>query len=143
MIRQSLLGASLAVTLSANDGAALFDAQCNACHVKYVPVNELMENFMKGKNEKLKLLAPTLNQLNFRIKQMVGDPKGDAEMHRIEVVEFIKDYVIHPDKAKSVCLAEVIDNFETMPSMKGQISESELEAVAEFIYDYTQPEERK
>jgi hypothetical protein len=61
----------------------------------------------------------------------------------MEVVEFIKDYVIDPDKSKSVCLEEVISNFETMPSLRGKISEEELEMVSEWIYDYLPPEERK
>jgi hypothetical protein len=102
-----------------------------------------MENFMKGKNTLLQLKGPSLNQLNFRLKQMIGEPNGDKEFHKMEVVEFIKDYVIDPDKSKSVCLEEVISNFETMPSLRGKISEEELEMVSEWIYDYLPPEERK
>lgn len=143
-MKKNLIIASLllGVSLSA-DGAKIYEQKCASCHDYFVPVKDLMENFMQTKNEKLKLKGPTLNQLNFRLKQMIGDPNGDLEMHELEVVEFVKDYVFYPDKAKSVCMEEVIEHFETMPSMKGKISLEELEEVGMWIYHYKQPEERK
>jgi hypothetical protein len=51
------------------------------------------------------------------------------------VVEFVKEYVITPDRGKSVCMDEVMGSFETMPSLEGKVSEEELEAVAEWIYN--------
>jgi thioredoxin-related protein len=99
-------------------------------------MNILKENFMVKNNALLKLKAPTLNQLSFRLKQQIGDPKGDKDIHRMEVEAFISDYLVKPDKQKSLCLKEVIRHFETMPSMKGKISEDEISAVSEYIYDY-------
>jgi len=84
----------------------------------------------------LKLKAPTINQMSYRLKQQIGDPKGDEEIHRMEVGAFISDYLQNPDKQKSICLPDVIKYFETMPSMRGQLSTDETEAVSKFLYDY-------
>lgn len=143
MKTKSLILALVCSSILLADGAEVFEKKCASCHTHFVPVDALMENFMKGKNTLLALKGPSLNQLNFRLKQMIGEPNGDAEFHKMEVVEFIKDYVIDPDLSKSVCLEEVISNFETMPSLRGKISEEELEMVSEWIYDYLPPEEQK
>ena len=115
-------------------GEALYVKHCAACHQRFVESDLLMKNFFEADNTLLKLKAPTINQLVFRLKQQVGDRNGDREFHMMEVAEFVKDYVYYPDKQKSVCLPEVIRQFDTMPSMKGMISEEELDAVSEWIY---------
>jgi hypothetical protein len=61
----------------------------------------------------------------------------------MEVIEFIKDYTLNPDKQKSVCLPEVIEHFEVMPSMNGKISQEELEEVSSWIFEYEIPKETK
>jgi len=132
-----LFGISICmVMLFAIEGKVVYEKKCASCHEAFVPMEKLMENFMEKNNTLLHLKAPTLNQLSFRLKQQIGDPKGDEDMHRMEVGAFIADYLNDPDKEKSVCLPDVIKYFETMPSMKGQLSDSELEAVSEFLYDY-------
>lgn len=116
-------------------GEDVFNKKCLECHVKYVPIDKLVSNF-EGGNKELKLKAPTLNQLSFRLKSMIGDPRGDEDMHRMEVGSFISDYVIHPDKNKSVCMDVVMEHFETMPSLEGKIDDEELEEVNEYIYNF-------
>ncbi len=126
-----LAGAS---TLMA-DGSALFTKHCESCHERYYDMSLLGKNYMESNNTLLNLKAPTLNQIRFRVKQRVGDPSGDAEFHRIEVVDFISAYVMEPDREKSVCLPEVMHYFETMKSLKGKISAEDLDEVANWIYD--------
>ena len=99
-------------------------------------MGKLKENFVEYNNTKLHLKAPTLNQLSFRLKQKIGDPTGDKEMQMMEIAAFVKDYLEHPDKAKSVCMKEVLEAFDTMPSMKGELSEEEIEAVVAYIYAF-------
>ena len=124
-------------------GEAVYQRDCAACHERFVPTELLMRNFFEERNGLLRLKAPTINQLSFRIKQQVGDPGGDREFHRMEVVEFIKDYVTRPDKQKSVCIPAVLELFDTMPGMEGKISETDLEAVAEWIYSSDMKEEKE
>ncbi len=118
------------------DGKSTYENKCAICHESYIPMGLLKENFVEYNNTKLQLKAPTLNQLSFRLKQKIGDPSGDEEIHRMEVAEFIKAYVYYPDKQKSVCMDEVLAVFKTMPSMKGEISEEALEAVSSYIYGF-------
>ena len=131
-----LLGIFSTLFLFANEGEEIFKAKCASCHSEFVTIEKLTENFMESENKLLNLKAPTLNQLSFRLKQQIGNPKGDEDMHRMEVGAFIADYLINPDKQKSVCLEDVIKHFDTMPSMKGKIDDDEIEAVSEYIYDY-------
>ena len=136
MIIWGLIAIMSVTCLWANEGEEVYKTKCASCHTDFVSVEKLMENFMEKNNTLLHLKAPTLNQLSFRLKQQIGDPKGDEDMHRMEVGAFVADYLIHPDKQKSVCMPEVIKYFETMPSMKGQLSEDEIEAVSVFLYEY-------
>ncbi len=119
----------------ATEGKEVYDKKCLSCHVEFISMSKLKENYLDHNNTLLKLTAPTLNQLSYRLKQRIGDPKGDNDMHRMEVAAFIGDYVLNPDRDKSVCLPDVMQHFETMPSMKGKISDDELEEVSTYIYD--------
>jgi thioredoxin-related protein len=118
------------------EGEKVYENKCAACHQDFISMSKLKENFLDHNNTLLKLTAPTLNQLSYRLKQRIGDPKGDNEIHRMEVTAFISDYVFNPDRDKSVCLPDVMQHFKTMSSLKGQVTEDELEAVSIFIYDF-------
>jgi len=122
--------------LYAMEGKEVYEKKCASCHQGYISMSKLKENFQDYNNTLLKLTAPTLNQLSYRLKKSIGDPKGDKEIHRMEVAAFISEYVQYPDRQKSLCLDEVIQSFKTMPSLKGKISEEELEAVSSYIYDF-------
>ena len=124
------------VVLFATEGKDVYEKKCASCHEGYISMVKLSENFLEKNNEMLNLKAPTMNQLSFRLKQQIGDPKGDNEIHRMEVEAFIVDYLINPDLEKTFCMKDVIKHFDTMPSMKGKISEEEMVAVSEFIYDF-------
>lgn len=125
------------MALCANEGKVLFEKKCASCHTPYIPMLKLKENF-EHNNSILHLKAPTLNQLSYRLKKRIGDPKGDEEIHRMEVGAFVSDYVLHPDRDKSVCLDEVLQSFKTMPSLKGSVTEEELEEIATYLYDFEQ-----
>ncbi len=132
---RTLPGVLLGTAVLMADGSALFSKHCESCHARYFDMEQLSKNYMESNNTLLNLKAPTLNQIRFRVKQRVGDPSGDAEFHRIEVVDFISGYVMEPDREKSVCLPEVMHYFETMKSLKGKISARDLDEVANWIYD--------
>ena len=117
-------------------GEEVYREKCISCHQLYISPSKLLENFMEQNNTILKLTSPSLNQIVFRLKSRIGDPKGDEDIHRMEVDSFIADYLMNPDKSKSVCLPKILKHFETMPSLKGKISADEIEAVSTFLYDY-------
>ena len=125
-----------AVLMMANEGKVLFEKHCTSCHEPFIAMSKLKKNFLDHNNTLLKLKAPTLNQLSYRLKQRIGDPKGDNDMHRMEVTAFMSDYVYYPDKDKSVCLDDVMQHFQTMPSLKGKVSEEDLEEIGTYLYDF-------
>lgn len=122
--------------LYAMEGKEVYEKKCASCHPGYISMSKLKENFQDYNNTLLKLTAPTLNQLSYRLKKSIGDPKGDNEIHRMEVAAFISEYVLHPDRQKSLCLEDVMQHFKTMPSLEGKVTEEELEAVSTYIYDF-------
>lgn len=122
-------------SLFAMEGKEVYEKKCASCHQSYISMSKLKENFLEHNNTLLHLTAPTLNQLSYRLKQRIGDPKGDNDIHRMEVAAFISEYVLHPDRQKSLCLEDVMQHFKTMPSLKGKISKEELEEVSTYIYD--------
>jgi len=124
------------INVFAAEGKILYDKHCLKCHQEFIPMSKLKENFLDHNNTLLKLKAPTLNQLSYRLKQRIGNPKGDIDMHRMEVTAFMSDYVINPNKNKSVCLDDVIKHFETMTSLKGKVSDEELEEIGTYLYDF-------
>jgi len=122
--------------ICASTGKEVYEKKCASCHKEYISMGELKKNYLDHNNTLLKLTAPTINQLSYRLKQRIGNPKGDKDMHRMEVSAFISDYVYHPDRDKSVCLDDVMQHFKTMPSLKGKVTKDELEEVNTFIYEY-------
>lgn len=114
-------------------GEKVFENKCSECHVKSMDIQLLMKNFILEDNKLLNLKAPTGNEISFRLKQQIGS-KEDVEFQILEDIDFVKDYLFNPDKAKTICLEGVIKHFDTMPSMEGKITEEEIEDVTFFLY---------
>lgn len=114
-------------------GEKIFENKCSECHVKSMDIQLLMKNFILEDNKLLNLKAPTGNEISFRLKQQIGS-KEDVEFQIEEDIDFVKDYLFNPDKAKTICLEGVIKHFDTMPSMEGKITEEEIEDVTFFLY---------
>ena len=125
-------------TAYADKGKEVYDRICSKCHQLYIPSEKLVQNFMEGNNTLLKLKAPTIGQISYSMKHKIGDPDSDADMHRMEVSAFIADYIIYPDKSKSVLNPKIGRCFGTMPSLKGKLTTEEIEAISNFVYDYDQ-----
>lgn len=114
-------------------GEKIFENKCNSCHEKSMDIDLLMKNFIYEDNKLLNLKAPTGNEISYRLKHQLGD-MSDIDSHLFETAEFVRDYLNYPDKAKSICLPGVIKHFDTMPSMKGKITDEEVEDVTFFLY---------
>ncbi len=113
--------------------AVLFDTHCADCHATILGVNEA-----GGKVTNV-YGAPYAKDVIDKLK---------AETKTKEAfVEFIKDYINEPDKRKSLYGEKAIKKFGLMPSLKGVMTESEVNELAEYLYsDYgkkPQKEEKK
>lgn len=114
-------------------GEKVFENKCSSCHVKYIPMQTLLKNFLEEENKLLNLKAPVGNQISFRLKSQIGS-KDEIEFQIEEDIDFVKEYLANPDKMNTICLEGVVRHFDTMPSMKGKISEKEIEDVTFFLY---------
>ena len=121
----SLMGAEQKV-----DGEKVFDKACASCHIKMITAEETKKVFKT-------LKAPPMVEVSGQLKKNIKIIDDiDDEIHRAVVIAFIKDYVMYPHLDKSMCEGMALENFGLMPSLKGNLSEEELNAVAEWVYDF-------
>ena len=132
----TLLFIVLSSSLWADRGEEVYHKICSHCHKLFVPMTQLNKNYFESNNTLLKLKAPPINQISYRMKQKIGDPREDADIQRMEVSAFIADYIIYPDREKSVLNPRISKYFQTMPSLKGKLSTEDIEAISNFVYDY-------
>ncbi len=135
LLKTTVLLAVFVIWSHAQKGDEVYQKVCAACHALYIPEDKLIKNFMEYNNTMLKLKAPPLSMISERMKQKIGDPDADEDIKRMEVSAFIADYIIYPDKSKSVLNPAIGKYFETMPSLKGKLSTEEIEAISNFVYD--------
>ena len=126
-----IIGAvSLMATESKVDGEKVFEKACASCHIKMITKSELMKVMKTVK-------APPMIEVSSQLKNNIKIVEDiDDEIHRAVVISFIKDYILYPDLDKSMCTGAALDRFGLMPSLKGKLSEEELNAVAVWVYDY-------
>jgi thioredoxin-related protein len=123
--------------LFALSGETVFAKKCASCHQYYIPQNEIIAN-AKNNNADLNLTAPTLTEISFMLKDQVGDRTLDPEGQKFQIEEWLTDYLDDPTKEKGVIPDEFTRFFKPMPSMKGKLSEEEIEALTDFIYGYSE-----
>jgi len=133
----SMLLCTLSMVSSyADRGKDVYNNICSKCHEGYLPEEQLSQNFLEQNNTLLNLKAPTISQISLHMKQKIGDPRSDEDIRRMAVSAFIADYIIYPDKQKSVLNPAVGKFFETMPSLKGKLNTEDIEAISNYVYDY-------
>jgi len=118
------------------DGAEVFKAKCASCHDYYIPQRQLFENYKTFHNEKLKLKAPTLTELSFRLKDQVGDRTTDAEGQTFEIEEYLAEFLKDPKAKKSILPKYVRSVYPDMPPV--ETTEDEQEALAKYMYEYAE-----
>jgi len=112
------------------DGEVVFDKVCVSCHMKNITKDETMRVFKT-------LKAPPMIEVSNHLKNNINIVDDiDDEIHRAVVIAFIKDYVEYPHLDKAMCQAVALERFSLMPSLKGKLTQEELNAVAAWTYDY-------
>jgi len=105
------------------DGEKLIKERCASCHNLDLPPKTY-------KDEK----APPMMAVAFHIKDFI---KASSESDKIpKAIDFVKDYVIHPSAKKSFCDKKSLESYGVMPSQKGKVTEDELEAIAEYMFEH-------
>jgi len=123
--------------LFAMSGEEVFKTKCASCHTPYyIPQSKLNVNYQHN-NKDLNLSAPTLTELSFRLKDQVGDRTTDAEGQKFEIEEWLTAFLKEPSSnKKSILKKETRKVFGDMPPV--EVSEDEVEALADFMYDYAE-----
>ena len=119
-------------------GKKIFKQKCSSCHLPRISGEILKKNFYKKNNTLLNLSAPTVNMLAFfltRAPEHIGD-SSDPEMQKLEVAEFMKDYLYHPKRKNSIVESKFLKFFTTKKSMEGKVSEEEIDNIADFLVEY-------
>jgi mono/diheme cytochrome c family protein len=120
-MKKSILFLTFFVSFAfANQSAeALFDAKCSSCHSKTRPT------------DMSKVTAPAIMGVMRHVKMAYPDKE--------KAVKFISEYVLNPTKEKSICNPRKLERFGVMPSLKGVVSEEEVQKIASWLYDNFPP----
>ena len=102
---------------TAPSGEELAQTKCAKCHMMEVPKPEQIAD----------LKAPAINAVLFHVK--LAHPKKEGQK------EFIMDYVMNPDIAKSVCESNKVQKFGVMPSQKANVSKEELAKITAYLME--------
>jgi len=133
-----LLSSSLGLFADYKTGEKVFEQKCASCHTGYIAGKVLEDNFYKKDNKVLNLKAPTVNMLAYFLKEAPGHlgDKNDLEMQRIEIGDFVQDYVYNPNRSNSVIPELFLKYFVKKQSMKGKMTEDELSNVVDYLFEY-------
>jgi hypothetical protein len=108
----------LSIIVFANSAQDLVNAKCTICHLGSQPTAAQRQN----------MIAPPM----FGVMNNLGIHFNDDKK---AITAFIKDYTINPSAKKAVCQSHAITRFGVMPSQKGNITPSELDKVANYLFD--------
>ncbi len=133
-----ILASSMNLSASCENGKKIFQKKCASCHLGYIAGKVLEDNFYKKENKTLNLKAPTVNMLAYFLKEApdhLGD-KNDPEMQRMEIGDFIQDYVYNPNRKNSVIPNHFLKYFAPKKSMKGKVTQDELSKISDYLFEY-------
>jgi len=123
-----LLMSFLLTSLFAVDGYEVYKNKCSSCHIEFITKKETLKIFKT-------LKAPPMIEVSNRLKDNIIISDEDDDVKRRVVIAFIKDYIQHPDLEYSMCHAMAIERFGIMPSQKKNLTQDEIDAVSEWVYD--------
>jgi cytochrome c len=104
------------------DAKALLHEKCARCHNLDMPPKTY-------ENE----TAPPIMAVTFHIRDFMKVDNPAEKRSRF--IAFVADYALHPSAEKSFCDEESLKSYGLMPSLEGNITRPELEAVAAYLYD--------
>jgi len=104
----------------------LLEKKCSKCHNLELPPETFEDE-----------IAPPMMAVAFHVKSFMH--VNDESLRIPKAIAFVKEYVVHPSREKSLCDKASLDSYGLMPSQKDNLSEDELQAIAEYMFEhYTQ-----
>jgi len=98
----------------------IFAKNCAKCHATIIGTNE-----SNGEITPI-YTAPYAEKVIKKLKSETANKK--------EFIAFIKSYINNPDKRKSVYGKKAIKDFGLMPSLKGTLTDKEINDLADYLY---------
>ena len=111
----------------------IFAKKCAMCHTVGKP---------ESKMERIRMVAPPIDVAMSGVVitiDAVEGPFKDEELKE-ESIAFLKDYLYNPTADKTNCEEQVVKRFGRMPSLKGFLSQEELDIVVPWVHDTFKPE---
>jgi len=115
-----LLGCGSEAKKEQYNGEMLIKEKCAVCHNLKMPPDTY-------EDEK----APPMMAVVFHLKDFMKIDNDQDKMEKF--IPFVQDYVINPSKEKSYCDEESLKSYGVMPSQKGNVTQDELKAIAEYM----------
>jgi len=137
-MKKITLALALATALFGVEGEKVFQENCTACHIGMISQADFMKQIKTVK-------APPMVEISSRLRntiQINAKNENEEEIHRFAVISFIKEYLKNPSFDYYMCNESAVRRFDVMPTQK-HLSEEELQAVAEWIYDNFEDKEFK
>lgn len=129
-----LFAISFAFSNNLTEPQTIYLKKCQMCHAL---------NYPYTKEEIKATPAPNILTVMKNISKgidAIEEPKTKEELKTL-VIDFMRDYVYNPKPNKGYCEDIVYKNYDYMPSLKGFISEKELDIVLPWIYDSFTPKD--
>lgn len=128
----SLLSSGLLYAKKERSAEQIWQKKCAMCHNIDKPNNDL---------ERKKMVAPPILVAMKSVVVTIDAVEGpfSPEELREESIEVLKDFMYEPTRDKVNCEDMMINKFGMMPSLKGFISQKELDKVIPWVYDTFKP----
>ena len=123
MLKSLFLSMVLIASLQAEQksGKELFNEHCAKCHANILGVTNT-----DGYENSYITPAPYIADLVEKLKAKTGSKEAFKE--------FIKEYIQNPNKRKSLYGKRAIKKFGLMPSLKGVMSEDDINDLVDYLY---------
>ncbi|MDA7817803.1 c-type cytochrome [Sulfurimonas sp.] len=121
--------------LFAIDGEDVYKKNCKSCHIDMISKAEFRSQLKERQ-------APPMIAVATKLKNtiIIQDRENSEEIHRFTVISFIKEYLKYPSAEYYACSGSAVNRFDIMPA-QDHLSEEELQAVSEWIYDNYEDED--
>ena len=132
LIILSLLSGNLLYAKKERSAEQIWQKKCAMCHNLNKPNNDM---------EKKAMVAPPIYLAMKSVVVTVDAVEGpfNPKELREESIEVLKDFIYYPTRDKVNCEDKMINKFGMMPSLKGFISQKELDKVVPWVYDKFKP----
>lgn len=114
----------------------IFQKKCAMCHSIHGA-----ETYEEQKAMVAPYLTLALRSVTIGV-DAIEEPSNKKELRAL-TIDFLKDYMMNPHQDKAFCEEIIFKNYNTMPSLKGFITQEQLDIVIPYVYDNFAPKQQE